>query len=109
MPTAYGWQPADAAPRISQCPTTHPWWAHFRRELRAYQARTQLDLATLACQMEDLVPGMLAVPHRALQAFLDGEGEPSDAFINICTLSSPRQNRGASGQAAIGTTCPPGT
>jgi len=67
---------------------------HFRQELRTYQARTQLDLATLAQQMEDSVPGMLAVPQRALQAFLDGEGEPSDAFINICSRFLARRNRG---------------
>jgi hypothetical protein len=67
---------------------------HFRQELRAYQARMELDVATLARQMEGSVPGMLAVPHRALQAFLDGEGEPSDAFINICSRFLARQNRG---------------
>jgi hypothetical protein len=66
---------------------------HFRQELRSYQARTRLDLATLAQQMEDSVPGMLAVPHRALQAFLDGEGEPSDAFINICSRFLARRTR----------------
>ena len=58
---------------------------HFRRELLAYQARAKIDIATLARQMEESVPGMLAVPQPALQAFLNGEGEPSDAFINICS------------------------
>ena len=64
---------------------------HFRRELLAYQARTRVDLPTLARQLEDVGPGMLAVPHHALQAFLDGKGEPSDAFINICSRFLARQ------------------
>ena len=29
-----------------------------------------------------------------IQAFLDGEGEPSDAFISICSRFLARQNRG---------------
>jgi len=67
---------------------------HFRQALLAYQSRARLDVASLAREMEGSVPGMLAVPHRALQAFLDGEGEPSDAFISICSRFLARQNRG---------------
>ena len=67
---------------------------HFRHELLAYQARAKIDIATLAGQMEESVPGMLSVPQRALQAFLNGEGEPSDAFISICSRFLARQNRG---------------
>jgi hypothetical protein len=67
---------------------------HFRRALLAYQTRAKLDVATLAREMEASVPGMLAVPHRALQSFLEGEGEPSDAFISICSRFLARQNRG---------------
>ena len=67
---------------------------HFRQALLAYQGRARVDLATLAKQMEESVPGMLTVPHRALQAFLAGEGEPSDAFINICSRFLARQNSG---------------
>lgn len=66
---------------------------HFRQALRAYQARARIDVATLAQQIEESVPGMVAVQQRALQAFLDGDGEPSDAFINICSRFLARQNR----------------
>ena len=66
---------------------------HFRQALRAYQVRARLDLATLASQIEETVPGMVAVPQRALQSFLDGDGEPSDAFVNICSRFLARQNR----------------
>ena len=66
---------------------------HFRQALLAYQSRARLDVTSLAREMEESVPGMLAVPHRALQSFLDGDGEPSDAFISICSRFLARQNR----------------
>jgi hypothetical protein len=66
---------------------------HFRQALLAYQARAHLDVATLARQIEASVPGMLAVPQPSLQAFLDGEGEPSDAFISICSRFLARQDK----------------
>jgi len=66
---------------------------HFRRELLDYLNRTRIDVPTLAKQMEDSVPGMLSVPHRALRAFLNGEAEPTDAFINICGRFIARRNQ----------------
>jgi len=66
---------------------------HFRQELLDYQRRAGIDVPTLAKQMEESVPGMLTVPERALEAFLKGKGEPSDAFINICGRFIARRNQ----------------
>lgn len=66
---------------------------HFRQELLDYLKRTQIDVPRLAKQMEESVPGMLTVPERALEAFLRGESEPSDAFINICGRFFARRNQ----------------
>ena len=66
---------------------------HFRLQLVQYVRRSGIDVATLAERMEASVPGMLAVPKPALEAFLKGEGEPSDAFISICSRFLARQER----------------
>lgn len=46
--------------------------------------KEQIDVPALARQIEESVPGMLAVPVRSLEMFLHGTSEPSDAFISIC-------------------------
>ena len=58
---------------------------HFRRALLSYLQRSGVDTATLAEQMAESVPGMVVVPVAALEDFLAGRAEPSDAFINICS------------------------
>lgn len=65
---------------MSDTPTSD----RIRQALREYMETSGVDVATLARQIQHQAPGALSVPAGALQQFLRGESEASDALLNIC-------------------------